>query len=463
MPDDATICAIATAPGQGAIALIRLSGQDAISITDHLFRSVRPQKKLHKQAANTIHFGMLYAKNELIDEVLVSLFRAPHSYTGEDLVEISCHGSVYIQQNILRLLVENGARLAEPGEFTMRAFLNGKMDLSRAEAVADLIASSSSAAHRVAIGQMRGGISQAINDLRKRLLKFASLIELELDFSEEDVEFADRQALRDLLSEIKQHIAKLIKSFELGNAIKNGVPVTIVGEPNVGKSTLLNALLGDKRAIVSDIPGTTRDTVEDSLVVDGINFRFIDTAGLRDTQDTIELLGIQKTFEKIQQARIVLLLLDAQSTMEAMQSQTDHLYQKLSEHTRLIVVINKADISEVADKVNSLIVRDKDQKLMLSAKTGKNLDQLFTLLSNTINLSTLESGDPVLSNVRHYNILQDAQAHLSAAFKALQDNIPTDLLAQDVRQTINILGSITGSISTEDVLGEIFEKFCIGK
>lgn len=463
MKTDSTICAIATSPGNGAIAVIRLSGKHAVSITDKLFKSPSG-KKLGKQAPNTIHFGSIYYKDTLIDEVLVSLFKAPHSYTGEDVVEISCHGSVYIQQKLLQCLIESGAEMAQPGEFTLRAFMNGKMDLSQAEGVADLIASESDAAHKMAMNQMRGGFSAEIGKLRAQLLNLCSLLELELDFSEEDVEFADRTELKRLLKDVQRVIQHLTDSFSLGNVIKTGVPVAIVGKPNVGKSTLLNTLLQEEKAIVSEIAGTTRDSIEDVINIQGIRFRFIDTAGIRHTTDTIESLGIERTFSKINQAAVVLLLVEANCTQEDLRTQIKDL--KLNADQHLIIVINKIDLyveTEVMQKIGSKNQFDSHPVLLLSAKHHIHTDELHTLLLRTVQSKTIKTSDVVVSNTRHYEALRNASDASARAVEGLENLIPSDLISQDIREILYYLGQITGEITTDEILGNIFKNFCIGK
>ncbi|MCG8411581.1 MAG: tRNA uridine-5-carboxymethylaminomethyl(34) synthesis GTPase MnmE [Bacteroidales bacterium] len=462
MINNDTICAISSAQGNGAIALIRLSGDKAIELCDKIFKSVR-NKKLIDQKANTAHFGTLIDENQIIDEVVVTIFRSPRSYTGEDIVEISCHGSVYIQQQVLKLLTKHGARLAKPGEFTLRAFVNGKMDLSQAEAVADLIASSSQSSHRVAMEQMRGGFSSEIVNLRDRLLHFISLLELELDFSEEDVEFADRSQLNSLLSNIQSLIQKLLKSFDLGNVIKNGVPVAIVGNTNVGKSTLLNQILNEEKAIVSDIAGTTRDVIEDVINIEGVAFRFIDTAGIRETSDTIESIGIERTFERIEKASIVLLLVDATENLETIKHAITTVKNRLGEsQKKLIVAINKIDKSEHDLDIRSLLSQS-DVLLKISAKTGENIDLLTQELLSVVNLTELNQNDVIVTNARHYEALENAFSALERAINGLQTGITGDFLAQDIRECLHYLGEITGEITTDEVLGNIFKNFCIGK
>lgn len=456
------ICAISTAQGNGAIAVIRLSGNESIALCDKLFKSPS-NKRLIDQQANTVHFGTLLDGDKIVDEVVVALFKNPHSYTGEDIVEISCHGSVYIQQQILQLIIRNGARLAKPGEFTLRAFINGKMDLSQAEAVADLIASSSESSHKVAIQQMRGGFSSEIANLRDRLLHFISLLELELDFSEEDVEFADRSQLNDLLNNIQNLILKLLKSFDLGNVIKNGVPVAIVGHTNVGKSTLLNKILNEEKAIVSDIAGTTRDVIEDVINIEGVSFRFIDTAGIRETSDTIESIGIERTFDRISKAAIVLLLVDATENSTDIEKAIKTVEDKIGiSDKKLIVVVNKIDQAKL-DYDFSELLRDKDIVIKISAKTGENLDLLIKELMSVVNLSALNQNDVIVTNARHYEALEKASESLQRAINGLNSGITGDFLAQDIRETLHYLGEITGEITTDEVLGNIFKNFCIGK
>ena len=456
------ICAISTAQGNGAIAVIRLSGNESIVLCDKVFKSPN-NKRLIDQGANTLHFGTIVDGDKIIDEVVVSIFKNPKSYTGEDIVEISCHGSLYIQQQILQLLARTGARLAKPGEFTLRAFINGKMDLSQAEAVADLIASTSSAAHKVAIQQMRGGFSSEIANLRDRLLHFISLLELELDFSEEDVEFADRTQLNNLLTNIKLLIDKLIKSFDLGNVIKNGVPVAIVGHTNVGKSTLLNKILNEEKAIVSDIAGTTRDVIEDVINIDGVAFRFIDTAGIRDTTDTIEKIGIERTYERISKASIVLFLVDATESTEEIEKAIIKVKDKLgTSDKKLIVVINKVDISNHNIQLQHLL-RNDDAIIKISAKTGENIDELVKELLSVVNLTSLDQNDVIVTNARHFEALESASIALQRSINGVDTGISGDFLAQDIRETLHYLGEITGEITTDEVLGNIFKNFCIGK
>lgn len=457
-----TIIAPTTAPGMGAIAVIRISGPEAIEKTSAQFKKIKSSKSLLEQASHTVHFGNIYDEEKLVDEVLVTLFKGPNSYTGEDTIEISCHGSTFIQQQIIQLFLKKGIRMADAGEFTMRAFMNGKLDLAQAEAVADLIHSTSESTHELALKQMRGGFSSQIEELRQELLNFASLIELELDFSQEDVEFADRTEFRNLISRIQSSIKQLLSSFALGNVLKNGVPVAIVGEPNVGKSTLLNALLNEDRAIVSDIAGTTRDVIEDEINIKGINFRFIDTAGIRETKDTIESIGIEKTFEKMDQARIVMHLLDAQS---ASIQEIEQLYQdfrnKYGDEKALMITINKIDLSQL-DLSN---VSEEIHKLLfpISAKEKQNIDDLRNRLHDLIQLGEISTSDVIISNNRHYDALNRANESLEQVNWSMDNNVASDLMAIDIQSALQALGEITGQITNDDLLGNIFGKFCIGK
>ena len=443
-----TIAAISTAPGTGAIALVRLSGKNAISIAEKVF-----DKKLVGLAPNSAIYGRILKSGKEIDDVVLTLYQAPKSFTGEHVVEIACHGSPYIQQAILQLLIDTGARTARPGEFTQRAFLNGKMDLSQAEAVADLIASGNEAAHRLAMQQMRGGFSKEINELRQQLLDFASLIELELDFSEEDVEFADRKQLFELIDRVLALVTKLRDSFSLGNAIKTGIPVAIVGEPNVGKSTLLNALLKDDRAIVSEIAGTTRDTIEDEVAIAGIGFRFIDTAGIRDTKDEIEGKGIDRTYASISKAQVVLLMLDASGNDATNGSMKENVEARIESHQTLIIVQNKRDLAPKGLK----------EGLSISALNNEHIDELEKAITDTVDSGSLNESDVIVTNIRHYEALQKAHEGLVSAREGLENKISGDLLAVDIRNALHHLGEITGQITTDDLLGNIFGRFCIGK
>ena len=458
-----TICAIATAQG-GAIGSIRVSGADAIRITSHIFTPAKSGKALADCKPYTLTFGKIHDGEEIIDEVLVSLFRAPHSYTGEDSTEITCHGSSYILQQVLQLLIKHGCRLAGPGEYTQRAFLNGKMDLSQAEAVADLIASSSAATHRLAMSQMRGGFSKELTELRNQLLHFTSLIELELDFSDhEELEFADRTELYRLADHIEGVISRLVHSFSVGNAIKNGVPVAIIGETNAGKSTLLNVLLNEDKAIVSDIHGTTRDVIEDTTNIGGITFRFIDTAGIRETNDTIESLGIERTFQKLEQAEIVLWMIDATSQMNQLSGQ---ILPRL-ERKHLILVFNKSDLSGTAhsDEVLSAassIIPDAEC-IFISAKKRQNTDVLQKKLIAAANLPTITQNDVIVTNARHYEALTHALEAIRRVQQGLANNLSGDFVAQDIRECIFHLSDIAGEVTNDMVLQNIFQHFCIGK
>lgn len=465
MNNETTICAISTAPGTGGIAVIRISGNKAIEIADKVFSSKKGDNALLNQPTYTVAFGqLLSAGEEVIDDVLVSVFRAPHSFTGEDVVEISCHGSVYIQQRVLQLLIENGCQLAAPGEFTQRAFLNGKMDLTQAEAVADLIASNSASSHRMAMNQMRGGFSEKLIQLRTQLLDFVSLIELELDFSEEDVEFADRTKLKELATDIEQHISHLAASFRVGNALKNGIPVALVGETNVGKSTLLNLLLNDDKAIVSDIHGTTRDTIEDLVNIQGITFRFIDTAGIRKTSDKIESIGIERTFKKIEQAAIVLWILDCTQLSEHIEWLTGKIEEK-AEGKKIILVFNKIDkiTPEESEVLGHLFSQFEGERIFISAKNQINIKELEEALIRAAQLPDINPGDVVVNNIRHFDALQKALSSIQRVTENLENGLSSDFLSRDIRECMFYLGEITGQISNDEILGNIFGKFCIGK
>ena len=461
-----TICAIATAQG-GAIGSIRVSGPEAITITSRIFTPAKSGKLLSEQKPYTLTFGRIYNGEEMIDEVLVSLFRAPHSYTGEDSTEITCHGSSYILQQVMQLLIKNGCRMAQPGEYTQRAFLNGKMDLSQAEAVADLIASSSAATHRLALSQMRGGFSKELTTLREKLLNFTSMIELELDFSEEDVEFADRSALRRLADEIEEVIARLANSFSVGNVIKNGVPVAIIGETNAGKSTLLNVLLNEDKAIVSDIHGTTRDVIEDTVNIGGITFRFIDTAGIRETSDTIESLGIERTFQKLDQAEIVLWMIDSADAISQLTLLSDKILPRC-EHKQLILVFNKVELinetqkNELASQFSEHI-GSEIESIFISAKQRLHTDELQQRLVAAAHLPTVTQNDVIVTNVRHYEALTRALDAIHRVQEGLDANISGDFLSQDIRECIFHLSDIAGEVTNDMVLQNIFAHFCIGK
>ena len=446
-PED-TICAITTGGGMSAIAAIRISGAKAINSTNSIF-----SKDIRDAKSHTIHFGTILDNTDVVDEVLISIFKGEKSFTGEESVEISCHGSVYIQNKIIQLLIGKGCRTASAGEFTMRAFKNGKLDLSQAESVADLIASESEAAHQTALRQLRGGFSSKLQNLRTKLIDFASLIELELDFSEEDVEFADRKQFEDLLEEIKVELEKLIESFKLGNVIKNGIPVAILGAPNVGKSTLLNCLLNEEKAIVSDIAGTTRDAIEDELNIKGFKFRFIDTAGIRETNDTIENLGIKKTMEKAAIAHVVLFLIDANSNISNQLEELNKVKDKLKD--KLLVVVNKIDLNAVKEDLNHAI--------FISAKNNEGIETLKERLLTFVNTKELSNNETIVTNLRHYEELQLTLHEINTIINGLHKGISGDFLAINIRQALFHLGSITGEVTTDTLLGNIFGKFCIGK
>jgi tRNA modification GTPase len=455
-----TICALATPAGMGAIAMIRLSGPESFAIIDKIF-APRSGSPASAAAGHTLHLGELYGQDGILDEVLVSVFRAPHSYTGDDAIEISCHGSPYIQQKIIELLISHGARMATAGEFTMRAFVNGKFDLAQAEAVADLIASGSKYAHDLALDQMRGGFSEKIKLLRQELLDFASLVELELDFAEEDVEFADRSKIGKILDGLENEINSLIKSFQVGNVLKNGIPVAIIGKPNVGKSTLLNTILQEEKAIVSDIPGTTRDSIEDTIIIEGIAFRFIDTAGLRTSDDTIENIGIERTLQRIKQASIILFVFDAASTAEEVQ-------EVLQEHRHLIEDPSKRIIL-IGNKIDQLIEMPKGFKdlveletIFISAKRKENINLISDSLLRSVNMQQI-ADTTIVSNARHYEALSKSLQAIGDIRAGFDKNVPSDLVAIDIRKALHHLGTITGEITTNEILGNIFGKFCIGK
>jgi tRNA modification GTPase len=467
---DDTICAISTPAGAGGIAIIRISGKDTFEICNKIIAS-SCNKRLSEQPANTVNLRKITEYREswgekpvVIDEVLAAVFRAPHSFTGEDTVEISCHGSIFIQQKILQLLIKSGCRLSNPGEFTQRAFINGKMDLSQAEAVADLIASQSASAHRMAMNQMRGGFSAELKELRSLLLNFVSLIELELDFSEEDAEFADREELKSLVQSINQKISRLADSFRTGNVLKNGIPVALVGDTNVGKSTLLNLLLNEEKAIVSDIHGTTRDIIEDTVNIQGITFRFIDTAGIRNTQDTIENLGIERTYRQIEKASIVLWLVDGTNVSDHIEWLTEKILKRAA-GKKIILIFNKIDklSEEELEILNSLFAPFNCERIQISAKLRLNTELLQEALLKAAELPQISEKDVIVSNIRHYEALRNAQTATDRVIAGLDSGVSGDFLAQDIRETMHHIGEITGEITTDEVLGNIFKNFCIGK
>jgi tRNA modification GTPase len=458
-----SIVALATPSGAGAISIIRISGQNAIEIGASVFKSIK-NKDLKQQKTHTLHLGHIIDEGKTLDEVLISIFKGPNSYTGENTIEISCHGSTYIQQQIIQLLLRKGCRMANAGEFTLRAFLNGKLDLSQAEAVADLISSDNEASHQIAMQQMRGGFSNEIAKLREELLNFASLIELELDFAEEDVEFADRTQFHELLNRIEFVLKRLIDSFAVGNVIKNGIPVAIVGEPNVGKSTLLNALLNEERAIVSDIAGTTRDTIEDELVIGGVGFRFIDTAGIRETKDVVESIGIQKTFEKIEQAQVVLYLVDgfelmadgALDTLIVALNKTQNQYPQ----KKILIIINKKDL--ISKKITTAI-NEQLTTIFISAKNKEGIDELKNTLLSFVNTGALRNNETIVTNTRHYDSLLKALDEIQKVKFGLESNLSSDLMALDIKEALYHFGLITGQVTNDELLGNIFANFCIGK
>ncbi|MBL4604205.1 MAG: tRNA uridine-5-carboxymethylaminomethyl(34) synthesis GTPase MnmE [Flavobacteriaceae bacterium] len=458
-----TIIALATPSGVGAISIIRLSGEEAIHIASQFFKPIR-KKVLKDQKTQTIHLGHIVENNQVVDEVLVSLFKNPHSYTGENVVEISCHGSSYIQQEIIQLFLRNGCRMADNGEFTMRAFLNGKMDLSQAEAVADVIASNSAASHQMAIQQMRGGITNELKELRGQLLDFAALIELELDFSGEDVEFADRTKFKELVATISLVLKRLIDSFAFGNAMKNGIPVAIIGEPNVGKSTLLNTLLNEEKAIVSEIPGTTRDAIEDELIIEGVALRFIDTAGIRETDDIIESIGIKKAYEKAENAQLIIFLIDAtkfDNNKEPFLQEIETI-EKRFPNKRLLVIANKIDALSALQK--DTIQSTFENILLLSAKQKTGIDTLLTELISLVNKGALSNNETIVTNSRHFEALNNALESILSVKNGIEAEISSDLFAIDIRECLRHLGNITGEYDVDkDILGHIFSNFCIGK
>ena len=458
-----TIVALATPSGAGAIAIIRLSGAAAVTIAADVFQSVSG-KDITKQKTHTIHLGHIADNGKVYDQVLLSIFKGPNSYTGENVIESSCHGSTFIQQQIIQLLLRRGAKMAQAGEFTLRAFLNGKLDLSQAEAVADLIASDNEASHQIAMQQMRGGFSNEIAKLREELLNFASLIELESDFAEEDVEFADRTQFHELLERIEFVLKRLIDSFAVGNVIKNGIPVAIVGEPNVGKSTLLNALLNEERAIVSDIAGTTRDTIEDELVINGIGFRFIDTAGIRETQDHVESIGIQKTFEKIEQAQVVMFLVDStELTMESLERlkvEVEKIKNKYPQKA-LLTIFNKKD--KLEESLLQNLESQIENSIFISAKQKVGIEELKNELMSFVNTGALRNNETIVTNTRHYDSLLKALEEIQKVKWGLDSGISSDLMAIDIRSALYFFGEITGEVTNDELLGNIFANFCIGK
>ena len=443
-----TICALATGGGISAIALIRISGKETINIVNKIF-----SKDLSKKETHTVHFGNIIDKKNIIDEVVVTLFHKDQSFTGEETIEISCHGSKYIQKKILELLINNGVRMADPGEYTMRAFQNGKLDLSQAESIADLIEAESEAAHKTAIQHLRGGFSKKLKLLRQKLIDFASLIELELDFSEEDVEFADRNQLNNLLDELKKEISALINSFKIGNVIKNGIPVAILGAPNVGKSTLLNTLLNEDKAIVSDIAGTTRDSIEDEIIIKGYNFRFIDTAGIRKTNDKIENLGIDRTISHAKKSSIIIYLLDASENIENQINNINKLDKE--DQDKVIRVINKIDLNNLKSKI--------DDCIFISAKENIGIEELKNKIFDYTNINALDNNNTIVTNQRHYEQLKNTLNELEIVIEGLNNDLSSDLLAINIKQSLFHLGLITGEVSTDDLLSNIFGRFCIGK
>lgn len=464
MISDSTICAISTAPGNAAIAVIRISGSDAMKICSRVFRPMKGKVAPDQIKPNNAILGTIKDKDEEIDQVLATYFKSPHSYTGEDIVEIACHGSTYIQKRIIKLLLENGAILAQPGEFTLRAFMNGKMDLAQAEGVADLIASSSKAEHEIALNQMKGGVTKQILDLRQKLLNFASLVELELDFSEEDVEFANREELTVQINDAEQLLEKMVTSFDMGNAIKNGIPVAIIGRPNVGKSTLLNKLLNEEKAIVSDIPGTTRDVIEDVIILEGTQYRFIDTAGIRQAGDTIETIGIERAMEKVKQAKIILQVIDVQDNKEEIMEQLDLVQINRTQHR--IVLLNKTDqigkqeayqkLEEANDYIPGTVVA-------ISAKDNETTNELYQLLIKVTGTFLEGAGEIMITNSRHHEALSLSLTAIKRLKSSIARSLPGDLLAMDIREVLNQLSKITGEITDDEILGNIFKNFCIGK
>ena len=460
-----TICAPATPPGSSAIAVLRMSGKDTFNIIPEIFKPHRKDLDILTAPGHTVHLGRITDGDEIVDEALLTVFRSPHSYTGEEAVEISCHGSGFIVQRILALLIRHGCRLAQPGEFTLRAFLNGKLDLSQAEGVGDLIAANSRASHRLALDQMRGGFSRKISELRDQLMQFASLIELELDFSEEDVEFADRSALQDLLKRIRQEVTQLVESFRHGNVMKTGIPVAIIGKPNVGKSTLLNAILNEEKAIVSEIPGTTRDAIEDTIIIDGLAFRSIDTAGLRDTGDRIETIGIERTYEKVRQARVILYVFDI-TAMDCLEVKEDldaikrQLGREGMDEKHFLLIANKID--QLVETPRHFTDMVEFECLFVSAKRKENIHMIGESLVASVALDPEEEG-VVVTNARHHEALTGVLNAIDSVENGFENNITSDLIAIDIRAALHHLGEITGEITSDELLGNIFGKFCIGK
>ncbi|MGY0427186.1 MAG: tRNA uridine-5-carboxymethylaminomethyl(34) synthesis GTPase MnmE [Polaribacter sp.] len=463
-----TIIALATPAGIGAISVIRLSGEKSIAIVDANFQSIKKSKSLQNQQTQTLHLGYIITNdNVIIDEVLVSIFKNPNSYTGENVVEISCHGSSFIQQEIIQLFLQNGCRMADNGEFTMRAFLNGKMDLSQAEAVADVIASNSKSSHKMAIQQMRGGITNELKELRMQLLDFAALIELELDFSGEDVEFADRTKFKKLVAKITFVLKRLIDSFSFGNAMKNGIPVAIIGEPNVGKSTLLNALLNEEKAIVSEIAGTTRDAIEDEIIIEGAMFRFIDTAGIRETKDVVENIGIKKTYEKAENAQLLIFIIDSfksnskQFLANSLATEIEKIRNRFP-NKRLLVVANKVDT--LSNEEITILKNEIENLIPLSAKNKTGIDALKQELTSLVNIGALSNNETIVTNSRHFEALNNALTAITSVQQGINLEISTDLFSIDIRECLRYLGNITGEYNVDkDILGHIFSNFCIGK
>lgn len=460
MFNEDTICAIATTAGRSAIAVIRISGKDSLQIAKKIFK---PKKgSMENIKSHHLYYGVVYENDTIIDDVLLSYFKSPYSYTGEESIEISCHGSTYIQQKIIELLINNGARPAKAGEFTMRAFLNGKLDLSQAEAVADLIASHSKTSHSIAINQMRGGFSSKIKELREQLLNFASLIELELDFSEEDVEFADRNEMIKLINNLEVEVQSLINSFATGNVLKHGIPIAIIGKPNVGKSTLLNSLLNEERAIVSEIPGTTRDTIEDIISIDGVTFRLIDTAGLRNSKDEIENIGIEKTYQKVEQASLILYVVDiSQTTVDEIKEEVTELLKITGDtNKRIIIVANKTDLLfQTPSHFNELL---EMEIIFISAKRKENINLISEALLKSVQTETINDST-IVSNIRHYEALKNTLQSLIQIKEGFEKGISNDLIAIDIRKALYHLGEITGQVAPDEILKTIFNNFCIGK